>query len=178
MAWVRRVLDNFNGTGNSTLDGRTPDEGAVWALDEGNTFRLNTGGNAAYMTTGPSARSTQTLGNDQAAQAVALTATTTFGAAVGVRNTPVAGGGGDGYYFEVRAGNPGCRLVRWDDGATTILDDAEREQVLHQVVKTAMDDVALIPLFHLINTWATRRELTYEARMDEGTRAMAARPAP
>ncbi|MBR0670606.1 ABC transporter substrate-binding protein [Neoroseomonas soli] len=64
------------------------------------------------------------------------------------------------------------------DRATTILDDEERERVLHDVVKLAMDDEALIPIFHLINTWATRRGITYEARMDEGTRAMAARPAP
>ena len=64
------------------------------------------------------------------------------------------------------------------DRATTLLDDGEREQVLREVVQLAMDDQALIPLFHLINTWATRRGLTYEARMDESTRAMAARPAP
>ncbi|MBR0680673.1 ABC transporter substrate-binding protein [Roseomonas eburnea] len=64
------------------------------------------------------------------------------------------------------------------DRATTIIDDAARERVLHEVVKMGMDDLAVIPLFHLINTWATRRGLTYEARMDESTRAMAAREAP
>ena len=64
------------------------------------------------------------------------------------------------------------------DRATTILDDGQREAVLHEVIKVAMDDQAVIPLFHLINTWATRRGLNYEARMDEGTRAMATRAAP
>ncbi|GGJ04811.1 ABC transporter substrate-binding protein [Neoroseomonas lacus] len=63
------------------------------------------------------------------------------------------------------------------DRATTILDDGEREVVLHEVVRMAMEDVAVIPLFHLVNSWATRRGVTYEARMDETTRAMAARPA-
>ena len=75
-----------------------------------------------------------------------------------------------------RYSNP--QLDALTDRATTILDDGEREQVLREVVQLAMDDQALIPLFHLINTWATRRGLTYEARMDESTRAMAARPAP
>ena len=56
--------------------------------------------------------------------------------------------------------------------------DDDGEAVLHEVIKVAMDDQAVIPLFHLINTWATRRGLNYEARMDEGTRAMAARAAP
>ena len=64
------------------------------------------------------------------------------------------------------------------DRATTILDDGARERVLQEVVKVAMDDQAVIPLFHLINTWATRQGVTYEARMDESTRAMAARAAP
>ena len=64
------------------------------------------------------------------------------------------------------------------DRATTILDDGERERVLQEVIKVAMDDMAVIPLFHLVNTWATRRGMTYEARMDESTRAMAARAAP
>ena len=75
-----------------------------------------------------------------------------------------------------RYSNP--QLDALTDRATTILDDREREQVLREVVQLAMDDQALIPLFHLVNTWATRRGLTYEARMDESTRAMAARPAP
>lgn len=57
------------------------------------------------------------------------------------------------------------------DRATTILDDGERERVLQEVVKVAMDDQAVIPLFHLINTWATRQGVTYDARMDESTRA-------
>lgn len=56
--------------------------------------------------------------------------------------------------------------------AASTIDDEKREELLRQAVKMAMDDVALIPLFHLVNTWATRAGLTYDARMDESTRAM------
>ena len=41
-----------------------------------------------------------------------------------------------------------------------------------------MADEAMLPLFHLVNTWATRRGLAYQARMDESTRAMGTRAAP
>jgi peptide/nickel transport system substrate-binding protein len=64
------------------------------------------------------------------------------------------------------------------DRATVILDDAEREAALREVVRFAMADEAMLPLFHLVNTWATRRGLTYQARMDESTRAMGTRAAP
>jgi peptide/nickel transport system substrate-binding protein len=64
------------------------------------------------------------------------------------------------------------------DRATVILDDAEREAALREVVRFAMADEAMLPLFHLVNTWASRRGLTYQARMDESTRAMGTRAAP
>jgi len=56
--------------------------------------------------------------------------------------------------------------------ATATIDDEEREALLKDAVKMAMDDVALIPLFHIVNVWALRKGLAYEARMDESTRAM------
>jgi peptide/nickel transport system substrate-binding protein len=64
------------------------------------------------------------------------------------------------------------------DRATAILDDEEREAALREVVRFAMTDEAMLPLFHLINSWATRRGLTYQARMDESTRAMGTRRTP
>jgi peptide/nickel transport system substrate-binding protein len=64
------------------------------------------------------------------------------------------------------------------DRAVMILDDAEREAALREVVRFAMADEAMIPLFHLVNSWATRRGLTYRARMDESTRATHTRAAP
>jgi len=60
--------------------------------------------------------------------------------------------------------------------AVAELDDARREAMLRDAVKAAMDDVAMIPLFQLVNIWATRRSITYGARMDERTTAMAVRP--
>jgi peptide/nickel transport system substrate-binding protein len=61
--------------------------------------------------------------------------------------------------------------------AAATIDDEKREQMLRDAVKMAMDDVAIIPLFQLVNSWAMRRGLAFEARMDERTTAMSARPA-
>jgi peptide/nickel transport system substrate-binding protein len=60
--------------------------------------------------------------------------------------------------------------------ATATLDDKERERILQQAVKLAMDDVAIIPLHQLVNTWAVRKGLTHDPRMDERTRAMDVTP--
>ncbi|MDO9709621.1 ABC transporter substrate-binding protein [Paracraurococcus lichenis] len=60
--------------------------------------------------------------------------------------------------------------------AAATIDDAQREALLREAVKLAMDDVAIIPMFQLVNTWALRKGLRYEARMDERTTAMAVRP--
>ncbi len=62
--------------------------------------------------------------------------------------------------------------------AAATLDDTQREAMLREAVKiVTVDDVAMLPLFQLVNFWATRRGVTYEARMDERTTAMGARPA-
>jgi len=61
--------------------------------------------------------------------------------------------------------------------AAATIDDAQREVLLREGVKIAMDDVAIIPLYQLVNSWAVRRGLTYDARMDERTTAMATRVA-
>jgi peptide/nickel transport system substrate-binding protein len=63
------------------------------------------------------------------------------------------------------------------DRATATLDAEEREALLRQAVRMASDDVALIPLLHLVNAWATRADLRYEARMDERSLAMGLRRA-
>jgi peptide/nickel transport system substrate-binding protein len=62
--------------------------------------------------------------------------------------------------------------------AVAVLDDERREQMLRDATRMAVEDVGLVPLFMLNNTWATRRTLAYEARMDERTIAQAVRPAP
>ncbi len=62
--------------------------------------------------------------------------------------------------------------------AAATIDDPTRERLLREAVKLAMDDVAFIPMFQLVNSWALRRGLQSEARMDERTTAMAVRAAP
>jgi peptide/nickel transport system substrate-binding protein len=61
--------------------------------------------------------------------------------------------------------------------ASTILDDEKREAAQREAVKVATDRTLVIPLFQLVNAWALRKGLTYEARMDERTVAMGVRPA-
>ncbi|WP_203073403.1 ABC transporter substrate-binding protein [Falsiroseomonas ponticola] len=61
--------------------------------------------------------------------------------------------------------------------ATATLDDAARERLLQEAVAMVDRETAMIPLFQLVNFWATRRGITYEPRMDERTVAMGARPA-
>ena len=63
------------------------------------------------------------------------------------------------------------------DRATATLDPVEREAVLRQAVHLASEDVALIPLFHLVNAWAARAGLRYAPRMDERSLAMGLRRA-
>ncbi|WBV42882.1 ABC transporter substrate-binding protein [Pseudoroseomonas cervicalis] len=62
--------------------------------------------------------------------------------------------------------------------ATGTIDDAERAALLREGVKMAMDDVAIIPVFQLVNTWAMRRGLTLTPRMDERTVAAGIRATP
>ncbi len=59
--------------------------------------------------------------------------------------------------------------------AAATIDDPAREALLREAVRLAMDDVAIIPMFQLVNIWALKRGLRYAARMDERTTAMAVR---
>ncbi|QRM33036.1 ABC transporter substrate-binding protein [Microvirga sp. VF16] len=60
--------------------------------------------------------------------------------------------------------------------AKQTVDDQNREQLLQQATKTAMDDVALLPLYFEVRPWALRKGFTYSARSDEQTRAMSVKP--
>eukprot|EP01037_Dinobryon_pediforme_P001342 gene1342-1359_t len=53
--------------------------------------------------------------------------------------------------------------------ASSTADDAARELLLQQATKMAMDDVALVPLYHQKNTWATRSGLRYRASANDST---------
>jgi peptide/nickel transport system substrate-binding protein len=60
--------------------------------------------------------------------------------------------------------------------ATAIPDDAERERALQAIVKWVADNAPIMPIVQLNHTWASRRPITYQARMDERTTAMGAKP--
>ncbi|WP_203073436.1 ABC transporter substrate-binding protein [Falsiroseomonas ponticola] len=55
--------------------------------------------------------------------------------------------------------------------AAGTFDDAAREAMLREATRLAMEDGAIIPLYHQTNSWALRRGLAYEPRLDERTLA-------
>jgi peptide/nickel transport system substrate-binding protein len=55
------------------------------------------------------------------------------------------------------------------DQAMTVLDDQERERLLRQEVVDTIANQPIIPLFQLINAWASRKGIVYEPRSDERT---------
>ncbi|WP_207540105.1 ABC transporter substrate-binding protein [Sabulicella rubraurantiaca] len=61
--------------------------------------------------------------------------------------------------------------------AIAIIDDEQRERALQDCVRWAEREVPIMPLVQLNHTWATRRGLAYQARMDERTVAMGVKPA-
>ncbi|GGJ32465.1 ABC transporter substrate-binding protein [Neoroseomonas lacus] len=56
------------------------------------------------------------------------------------------------------------------------LDDERREAIWHEAVALYAEEEPLIQLIQYVNTWAARRGLTHEPRMDERTVAMGVRP--
>lgn len=56
--------------------------------------------------------------------------------------------------------------------ALATVDDAKRQDLLAKAVELAMGDVGLIPSHYQINTWASKKGLSYEGRADEYTLAM------
>jgi peptide/nickel transport system substrate-binding protein len=85
---------------------------------------------------------------------------------------PVAGRGASN-----NSGYANAVLDTLTDKALATLDDRERERLLIDAQTKAVDDLAMIPLYQLINLWAARKGLTYDARPDERTIAMSAHSA-
>jgi peptide/nickel transport system substrate-binding protein len=56
------------------------------------------------------------------------------------------------------------------------MDDTTRENLWRAAVARFSETVPVIQLLQLTNTWAMRRTLTHEPRMDERTLAMGVRP--
>ena len=61
--------------------------------------------------------------------------------------------------------------------ALRTMDDARRNALYARAAEIAVADMGVIPVYFTINTWATRRDLTYAARGDETSLAMGLRPA-
>jgi peptide/nickel transport system substrate-binding protein len=62
------------------------------------------------------------------------------------------------------------------DQALSTMDDGAREKIIQQAMRMAMNDVPVIMLHLQKNIWATRKGLTYDARVDEETRAVSVHP--
>lgn len=64
------------------------------------------------------------------------------------------------------------------DRALTTIDPREREGLYRQAIRIAYGrDVAVIPIHHQVNIWATRRGIGYAPRLSEQTRAIEFAPA-
>ncbi len=77
------------------------------------------------------------------------------------------------------ANNNGRYSNPWFDDmtarASATMDDGAREALWREAVARFADELPMIPLLQLTNTWAMRRGLTHEPRMDERTIAMGVR---
>jgi peptide/nickel transport system substrate-binding protein len=56
------------------------------------------------------------------------------------------------------------------------VDDAKRQKLFQQATEIAMGDMGIIPLYHQVNLWGTRKGITYTPRTDERTLAHEFRP--
>ena len=61
--------------------------------------------------------------------------------------------------------------------ALQTLDFDKRNALYGRAAEIAVEDMGVIPIYFTINTWATRKGFTYDARADEQTHAMGLRPA-
>ena len=82
---------------------------------------------------------------------------------------------GFGSANRARYSNPALDAVI--ERGMSITNDAEREVVLKQATRMAMDDVALVPLYQQKNIWGMKPGLRYVARADEATHAFSVFPA-
>ena len=62
------------------------------------------------------------------------------------------------------------------EDALVTVDDAKREALLQRATELAINDTAIIPLYHQVSLWGTRNGIGYVARTDENTLAHKFRP--
>ncbi len=73
-----------------------------------------------------------------------------------------------------RYSNP--RFDAFTAEASATMDDERREAMWHEAVKMFAEERPVIQLVQYLNTWAVRRGLRHDPRMDERTIAMGVRP--
>ena len=66
-----------------------------------------------------------------------------------------------------RYANP--KLDKLIDQSLSAVDEKKREAFAREAAAVAVNDVALIPLYHQLVTWAMKKHLAYAARTDEFT---------
>jgi peptide/nickel transport system substrate-binding protein len=71
-----------------------------------------------------------------------------------------------------------AKVDELSEKAMGTVDDAAREKLLQEASEIALGDLGIIPLYYQINTWATRKGLTYVARSDEYSLAQFVKPSP
>ncbi|POR45299.1 ABC transporter substrate-binding protein [Bosea psychrotolerans] len=76
---------------------------------------------------------------------------------------------GWGLYNWAQYSNPALDALT--TAAISETDEARREKLVLDAVKLVSSDVAIIPLYHFKNIWATRAALRYDPRIDELTLA-------
>lgn len=64
------------------------------------------------------------------------------------------------------------------DAAVVDLDPETREAKLQAAARMALEDYAMIPMYHFVNAWAAKADISYEARGDAMTLATFIRSAP
>jgi peptide/nickel transport system substrate-binding protein len=75
-----------------------------------------------------------------------------------------------------RYGN--ARVDQLLERALATVDDRERERLLFEASELAIGaEAGIVPLYYQVNTWATRRGVTYAPRQDEYSLAQFVRPA-
>ena len=62
------------------------------------------------------------------------------------------------------------------EDALVTVDDVKREALLQGATELAINDTAIVPLYHQVSLWATRDGITYAPRTDENTLAHKFKP--
>ncbi len=62
------------------------------------------------------------------------------------------------------------------EDALVTVDDAKREALLQRATELAINDTAIVPLYHQVSLWGTRNGIGYIPRTDENTLAHKFRP--